>query len=292
MKRLFSERTLQPLPRVKEHLDSNSREGMLELVRMRIASDSFASKFPEACQDPPGLVCGTDTVALRRFMEGYRVIWPEVALRDVSQLQDYEIFDLMEFAYEYLAEPVLGSFHSFFDHHHLRFNQTEGREKFQVEINQFFARNGIAYNFTNGEITRLLPAPVDQLLDTPAFSTGDSLLDEFLENASLKFLNKDLRVRREALEKLWDVWERLKSLQNPEDKRDSVKQLLDLAASEPEFRSLLEGNASELTRIGNDFMIRHTEVGKTPVTNTLHIDYLFHRAFSMIWLLLKSSERL
>jgi len=46
-----------------------------------------------------------------------------------------------------------------------------------------------------------------------------------------------------------------------------------------------------LTEIGNTFMIRHTEVGKTPVEDPDQIDYLFHRIFSSIRLLLKATGR-
>jgi hypothetical protein len=47
----------------------------------------------------------------------------------------------------------------------------------------------------------------------------------------------------------------------------------------------------ELTEIGNNFMIRHTEVGKTPVDDPDQIDYLFHRIFSSIRLILKATGR-
>ena len=61
----------------------------------------------------------------------------------------------------------------------------------------------------------------------PTFNTGDQTLNELLQAAREKFLNRDLTVRREALEKLWDAWERLKSLFDPNDKRRSVAMLLD-----------------------------------------------------------------
>ena len=74
-------------------------------------------------------------------------------------------------------------------------------------------------------------------------------------------------------------------------KKATVKALLDKGAQEPPFRQLLEAEAGTLTAIGNDFMIRHTETTKTPVSDSAHVDYLFHRMFSMIRLLLKASNR-
>src|SRR6185436_10959217 len=110
-----------------------------------------------------------------------------------------------------------------------------------------------------------------------------------LEAARQKFLNRSIDVRRESLEKLWDAWERLKTLEPGRDKRESAGRLLDRASGEPALRARLEHEARELTEIGNTFMIRHTEVDKVPVVASAHIDYLFQRMFSMIRLLLKTS---
>jgi hypothetical protein len=67
--------------------------------------------------------------------------------------------------------------------------------------------------------------------------------------------------------------------------------ILDKSASEPVLRERLEIEARELNFIGNNLMIRHTEVGKPPIVESAQVDYLFHRMFSMIRLLLKSSGR-
>lgn len=107
-----------------------------------------------------------------------------------------------------------------------------------------------------------------------------------LETARAKYLDPNLQVRLEALEKLWDAWERIKTLEYPADKKKSIKILLDKASNEPNIRARLDREANELTEIGNKFMIRHTEAGKTPITSSAHVDYLFHRMFALIYLLL------
>ena len=112
-----------------------------------------------------------------------------------------------------------------------------------------------------------------------------------LEDARRKFLNKDPKVRQESLEELWDAWERLKTLEPGADKKASVKALLDKGSGEPTFRQVLEDEAVRLTKVGNDFMIRHTEVGKIPIAGSWQVDYLFQRLFSLAQLLLKASER-
>ena len=72
------------------------------------------------------------------------------------------------------------------------------------------------------------------------------------------------------------------------DKRNSAASLLDRAAGEPNFRKLLDTEARALTDIGNGFSIRHSEMTQTPIAESLHIDYLFHRMFSLICLLLRA----
>jgi hypothetical protein len=98
-------------------------------------------------------------------------------------------------------------------------------------------------------------------------------------------------VRKEGLEKLWDAWERLKTIEPGADKKAQVNIILDKAAAEPVLRERIETEARELNLIGNNLMIRHTEVGKPPVAESAQVDYLFHRMFAMIRLLLKSSGR-
>jgi hypothetical protein len=102
----------------------------------------------------------------------------------------------------------------------------------------------------------------------------------------VKCLNPDVAIRREALERLWDCWERLKSLDNPANKKLSVASLLSKAAHDVVFRALLNTEAIALTDIGNSFHIRHSEVTQSAVTDSAHIDYLFHRLYCMIQMLL------
>ena len=113
-----------------------------------------------------------------------------------------------------------------------------------------------------------------------------------LAAARLKFLNPDPNVRREALEKLWDAWERIKTIESGADKKAQVKALLDKAATEPNFRALVEAEATALTAIGNNFLIRHSETNRIAIGTDAHVDYLFHRLFSLIWMILNARSSL
>jgi hypothetical protein len=122
-------------------------------------------------------------------------------------------------------------------------------------------------------------------------TSGDATLDTLLNDARLKFKDPAPKARSEATEKLWDAWERLKSLEVQGNKRLSVTRLLDRCSPEPEFRQLLEQEAQQLTAIGNRFHIRHFETDKVALVSPEHNDYLFHRLFALIHLLLFSRSR-
>ncbi|MGH9516487.1 MAG: hypothetical protein ACRD3P_12520 [Terriglobales bacterium] len=128
-------------------------------------------------------------------------------------------------------------------------------------------------------------------ISTSTFKTGDTTLDGLLEAAQSKFLSDRPDLRREALEKLWDAWERLKTLEPAKDKKDSTRILLDRVTTEPNLRGTIENEAKELTLIGNSYMIRHTEIGKAQISSLDHVDYLFHRMFSLVRLILRSTGR-
>lgn len=177
------------------------------------------------------------------------------------------------------------------NHSHYSYDRESGRAKFTQDVNRMFERNGMAFELKDGEVVRLAPAVLQEALAASTFRTGDSTLDDMLEAARQKILNRSIDVRRESLEKLWDAWERLKTLEPGRNKRESAGRLLDKAAAESTLRAGLEDEAIALTNIGNTFMIRHTETDKIPITDSVHIDFLFHRMFSMVRLLLKTSGR-
>ena len=287
-KKLFTERRDGVKPRVQEALDDVTRNGLLSVIGSRITEEWFGNAFPFFCQDGQGNA-GCDTKKLQTMMATFGVIWPNGKTKEDPT--DGQVFDLIEFSYEHIAEPKEGSFHSYWNHSHFDYDVEVGREKFQQEVNRIFERNGIAYSLEGGEIVRIAPAFLHESLSEARFNTRDGPLDEMLETARHKFLNRELAVRLESLEKLWDAWERLKTVEPGKDKKAKVTALLDRVTTDPSFRQMVEEEAIALTGIGNRFMIRHTETDKIPITASAHVDYLFHRMFSLLRLLLKSSGR-
>ena len=120
------------------------------------------------------------------------------------------------------------------------------------------------------------------------FDTGDSDLDDLLNKSIFKFLDPNPGTRREALDHLWDAWERLKTLDGPGDKAALTKAMLEATAGpdSPKFGEALDKDAIGLTWVGNNLRIRHSETDKERLARNEHVDYLFHRMFSLIQMIL------
>ncbi|HXM62962.1 MAG TPA: hypothetical protein VN950_19020 [Terriglobales bacterium] len=286
----FSDRHVGPPARVLTELDEPLRQAILGLIRSRADDGSFGSEYPDQCPDNPSVI-GTNITALRDALVARNL--PNPFQRDAPDPTTLRVLDLIEFADEKIARPRRrGNLHGYYEHYHLEFDRDAGRTAFREEINQIFERNGIAFELREtGRVERIAPEGLRDALSQAVFNTGDVTLDNLLERARTRFLSRDPAVRRESLETLWDAWERLKSLEDADNKREGTKLILDKAAGEEHFRALLEAEAAALTRIGNEFMIRHAEVNKTPINDDEHVDFLFHRLFATIRLLLRKSNR-
>lgn len=295
----FSDRENGPRARTSDDVSPQAWGGLVALVQGSLKSGAFALRFPESCPDGMGPI-GTDETSFELSVKAeiQELNWPLQTTEDeidgfsVHRVpfapQAHVVMDFVEFCFRAIAKPVQGSYHKFFQHHHLSFEEGAGKQEFQEAVNRIFARNGLAYRLTpNGKVERLAPTILRESLVSRVFSTGDIQLDKMLEEARRKFLSPDLAERRVALERLWDCWERIKSAENPSNKKVSVEMLLAKVAPEAEFRAALDREAKELTTIGNSFHIRHSEVTQQPLKESRHVDYLFHRLFSLITLLLR-----
>jgi hypothetical protein len=216
-------------------------------------------------------------------------------LHVIEQPPIHDMMDMIEFCWRSVGKPVKRGYHPFYKHDHLDFDIEQGRAEFQEAINEILRRNGLAFQLDDdGAVQRLAPSVLREALQRALFATGDASLDAMLEDGRRRFLSPDESVRREALEKLWDAFERLKTLEPGANKAVQANALLDQAARAggPKFREALELEASALTKIGNNFQIRHSETNQESLTSGYHVDYLFHRLFAFISLLLRATRRM
>src|ERR1035437_9733522 len=135
MKRLFTERYGGIKPRVNEALDDAARNAQWNLLSARIDEEWFGLAFPEKCGDGYAYA-GTDFRKLQRTMEGYGLLWPRDQLGSNPACSDGQVFDVVEFSYEYIAEARDPSYHSFMSHSHYSYDQKAGRAKFEQDVNR------------------------------------------------------------------------------------------------------------------------------------------------------------
>jgi hypothetical protein len=121
-------------------------------------------------------------------------------------------------------------------------------------------------------------------------TSDDDILDKLLQEACRKFKDPAPQSLQDAVEKLWDSLERLKTLEDPKDKKKSINMLLEKVTEDPLFRENLNQEAIALTAIGNKFQIRHFETDKISLSQK-QLEYLFHRLYSLIRFLLLSQNR-
>jgi len=286
----FSDRELGAKPRISEQIGQKAWGGTFLAIQQRIDDGSFGAGFPEQCPDGWG-VSGCDHIKIELAVQAEipDLEWP-IDPKKIPSI--YEIFDLLELLYRRVGNPEQGDFHSYFRHFHYSYDIAEGQRLFRDEINRVLSRNSIAFELSaEGQVVRLAPQVLREDLLDSLFNTGDTNLDKLLEVARTKFLSPKLDVRKEALEKLWDAWERLKTLEMPSDKKQSVQLLIGKVSTEQTVLNFLDTEARTLTEIGNTLMIRHTEVGIIPISDSEIVDYLFHRLFASILLFLRKSNR-
>ena len=295
----FSDRQIGSNPRIEETIDKVAWEGILSLIQIKIDDGSLAYGFPSHCPD------GNAIEGTNRSAFSARV---RAEIHDLADEHPYSwapppdslpstlaILDFIEFIARNIGEPAQVGWHESFSHHHLKLDREAGLEKFVKDINRIFSRNGLAYELSeSGAVERTVPPPMADLVKRTSFRTGDSDLDDLLDTAIVRFLSPKPDARQDALEKLWDAFERLKTIEGGKDKKACAAALIDRAVSDdaPVFRSIVETEFKAMTKAGNELRIRHSEVGHEPVGETGEKDYLFMRLYSLVWLMLKRTWRL
>ena len=296
--RYFSEREGGEVPRESEEISETAWAGIRALIEARVQDGSFAATYKLTCFDGP-VAIGTNVEGFRDAMRSQIPGLPEWPWREENSpwsdiqeiIETLAILDMIEFCWKCIGKPVSMGYHSYGGHDHLKFDVAVGRIEFRSEIELIFRRNGIAFTLTEeGQIERLVPLPFREAFVQSEFDTGDAELDHLLKTAQRKFVHPDPSIRKEALEALWDAWERLKTLDYPSNKAKSTTAMLDKVAGQhsPKFRTVLEKEARVLTNIGNELRTRHSETSQEQLASAEHIDYLFCRLFSLIRLALRS----
>ena len=136
----------------------------------------------------------------------------------------------------------------------------------------------------NGEIERAVTneAVLSQLKEESSHS-DDRSLKELIGSAISFYLKPDESNIQIALEKIWDAFERIKTIFPNLKKNKSADMLIEMVSNgEEQYKELLLNEFNLLTDIGNDFRIRHHETNKIEIVDIHHKEYLFNRCASLL----------
>jgi len=295
---LFTDREQGRKPRTLAVINRRVERALAAMIRGYFNQDAFGIDFPSTCPDGAGYD-GTDELAFEAALIG---VVPEMEGwldRAVAQGTDDEasistgaILDAIEWLTAHVGEAKQGFWHSYFRHHHITWDRASGQLAFRNDVNGLFARNGLAYLMgDDGNIQRVVEGATADILARARFKTGEASTDDLLEVARRQFFDRDPDAGQHAIEKLWDAFERIKTLADPTDKKRSADVLLSKAAKSAAADDLIRAEMMALTSIGNNWRIRHHEVGKTELGDDSELrDYLFLRMFDLIRLLLRARE--
>lgn len=156
---------------------------------------------------------------------------------------------------------------------------------FQSEINEIFIDAGVLYKLNkNKQIERVIENDIitSDIIDK-IHAISENGLKDLLEVAILKHKSPKEQENKDAVEKIWDALERLKTYYTDLDKKESSTKIInDMADSNSEYITLFTTEFKALTEIGNKFCIRHHETDKIDITDIRHYDYFFNRCLSLI----------
>ncbi len=284
--RFFSERDGGVLPQVGDQINEVVWGGIVALILRRVADGSFAMDFPTPCEDAGRGVTATSE---EQFWPALRASVPDVPwpLRSRDLPNTPTALDVLEFAARHVATASEGGYHSGLRHAHLEFDRKSGLASLRRDANEIFRRSGLAFVMDGtGRVERAAGPVLRERIDRPLPSTGRPTLDRRLARAIEKFKSPDPIEREEALEKLWDAWDELKTIHAR--KPNGIEALIAEVAEHPRYRQEVNSDGLATTKIGNDFQIRHTETDRVPLEGSSQVDYFFGRLFNLIWLLLSA----
>lgn len=282
------------------------------LFERLVCNNNLAKDFPKRCPDG-NCICGVNdrdfytsllvTVPnLKQFVSSnynlnisnahFNNPWTnDNESRELLTLFTYSVLDAIEYVCKHICNVNTSKYHEYYHHFELEFvDSSKAKQSFIDSVNELFERNNIIFYVSDdGLCKRLVDNSILSSIDKFKLTEiEDTTLSNLIKLATDKFTSPKLSERNVGLEKLWDAFERIKTLLYPENKKTSANRLLDRASLGCNaFKEILEKESKELTSIGNDFQIRHFETSTKPIKDTHHLDYLFYRLYILLSLLIK-----
>lgn len=285
----YSQRQGRQVIRDQEGMGERFWTAFTGYISELLSNNFLAEAFPEECPDGKG-VCSWNTSLLRARLIGELPDgeWPlpnEVPSNEA-------VFDYIEFLYRVVSKPKSGYAHSFFGHVDFHsFDSEDARSEYSARVNQYLYNCRHPYDLVDGGIR----SSVSPVLDTPMreeeFVSDDSHLVELLRSSIADFYDRSGQKKQKALESLVDAYERLKTIEDP-NKKISTKAILSRVSPFEAIQQSLDDDMKVLTKIANDFTIRHHEMTKRKLGDDDYTEYLFYAYYNVIRLILKKYGKL
>jgi hypothetical protein len=151
--------------------------------------------------------------------------------------------------------------------------------KFEIAKNDFkkFIDDSLTIN-ESLDLSELFGLNIrNELLFNKKTETTDETLNDLVDKSKEFFAKGDMQI---AIEKLWDAFERMKTLLDP-NKKTSITKLIKILSNVLET-TLWEYEFRSLTEVGNNYQIRHHETNKKPINSDMEREYLFFRMLSLM----------
>lgn len=260
----------------------------------------LAWKYSEECPDGHGC-CGFN---FYQFSEEMEFEIPTLFRRDgvidkprsmknvfdnetkCDEYDQYALIDLIEFVAQNIRDITRTNYHSYYRHDDLFFGTTNRiAGQFVDEINSIFAKTGLLYSFGSDlGVERVEEVAVlSDVIEANISTITEPGLKDLLVISAKKHKSPYPDDQKDAVEKIWDALERLKTYYTSLDKKASATKIVDdIAGGQAEYIDLFNAEFKVLTDIGNNFRIRHHETNKIDITDIHHYDYFFNRCLSLI----------
>lgn len=156
---------------------------------------------------------------------------------------------------------------------------------FQKEINDIFTDSGLLYELKNNRtIERIVEyGPLTPEIQKSIETIKETGTKELLQEAVALYKTPNPASHKDAVEKLWDAFERLKTYYTNLDKNKSANKIIkNIANGNESIFAMLDSEFKTLTTIGNTYRIRHHETNKIDIEDERYYDYFFNRCLSLI----------
>lgn len=121
-----------------------------------------------------------------------------------------------------------------------------------------------------------------ELLDHIPLESIESELGSLIMESKLYILKKDFKEKKIGLEKIWDAFERLKTMKSS-NKKNSIERIIDeVSDGDGELKLIIDEEFRLLTNIGNSYSIRHHEVDQKQFSNNEYMEYFYFRMLALI----------